>query len=113
MQSTINMHKTFITMSVVVSALLNSTISFGMLTRSQEKRQKKSALENAPFNFPGLLPELQLRTAAFTPSHCIDNLKKTCTFLHKNLTFQTPLVWNVVCHSLNCVSKRHMPELLL
>lgn len=70
-------------------------------------------IERPPFNFLELLPELQTRTASFVTPHSMRNLSVTCKSLHKNLTFQTPGIWEIVTHSITAISWQKLPELLL
>lgn len=120
-----------IALNIVVMLLSNSTISFGMISLYESNNPTGSELihwqhlqrrinntsplllKDGPFNFSGLPADLQTRIASFALPHRINNLQKTCTFLRDNLTFQTPQVWNIVRHSLNCVSTENMPKLLL
>lgn len=70
-------------------------------------------LENTPFDFAQLTPELHIYIASFVTSHSMSNLSITCTWLHEKLTFQTPGIWNIVTHSIIAISEKKLPELLL
>lgn len=70
-------------------------------------------LKDVTFNVCALPIELQKYIAAISSPDIIQNLSKTCTNLHNQLSFQTPYVWDIICHSLHCVSTKNMPKLLL
>lgn len=70
-------------------------------------------LEDKPFNFPELLPELQIRIVALTTPHSIGYLSRTCKYLHEKVSFQTPHIWKIVTYSLDAISDKKMPELYL
>jgi hypothetical protein len=92
--------------AVLSGATLVKTTIFDRL-----KNSSPLLLENSPFNFSALLPELQIRIAAFTTPYSIGYLSRTCKSLHENLTFQTPQIWKIITHSCECISEKKMHEL--
>jgi hypothetical protein len=115
------MHKLFIQTSLFLIAATHCSVSFAMrpfhgqpiprFTTNQLVALNMNPIES--FNFSALPSELQICTAAFAHPNSMNNLSTTCKSLHNQLSFQTPQVWNIVKHSLNCISQENMPALFL
>lgn len=92
-----SMHKLFIKPPLFLILLLNTIHSYTMQP-------------SADFS---CLSDLHPRIGSLTDPETIGNLSLTCRQLNETISFQTPHIWNIVCHSLQCISKHKMPELLI
>src|SRR5438105_10653010 len=92
------MHKLSKHTSLIILLLLNGVASYAM--------QPSTGLLDLP-------SELDQHISSYTHPKTIGNLSITCHRLHEKISFQTPHIWNIVCHSLDCISDNKMPLLLI
>ncbi len=75
--------------------------------------QRPLLLENSPFNFSQLPDDLQLKIFAIMPPNHKNQLQKTCTFLHKKGTKQSPNIWDIACYNPLCIAQKDTADLIL
>ncbi len=71
------------------------------------------AMINEQFELLTLPKEIHPRIAAFCTPTSIKSLSLTCRQLNNIISFQTPKIWDIVCHSFNAMSELNLSSLLL
>jgi hypothetical protein len=124
------MHTLFLRLYLFLILLLSGAISLAMRPLTFVKKESENQfyiptvllqrlsarpllLENSPFDFVQLVPELQICVVSFVTPQSMSNLSVTSKALHEKFTLQTPGIWNIVTHSLSAISERLLPQLLV
>ena len=120
------MNTSLVKISIVSLIILTTTTSFGMRTFIDTEKRKELGLTPSPLRTKKIEPLkrktigftelpciLQQKIAAQTPPACTKNLRETCKSSYENITLQTPKVWDLIGHSMQCISKNNMNVLIL